>query len=161
MAPEFRIGQGIDVHRLVAGRDFVLGGVTIPHESGLDGHSDADVLLHAITDDILGAAGEGDIGSWFPDTDPQWKGASSMLLLEKVWDSLSKQRWQVVNVDATVIAQAPKISPYVPEMKNNIAKILGISEKACGIKATTSERLGYEGRKEGVTAHAVVLLTKN
>ncbi len=157
---ELRIGQGIDVHRFAPGRELILGGVAIPHESGLDGHSDADVLLHAITDAILGAAGKGDIGNWFPDTDNRWKGASSLMLLDTVWKQLREEGWTVVNIDSTVVAEAPKLSPFVSKMKENIARVLSINEHDCGIKATTSERLGYEGRREGITAYAVALLKK-
>lgn len=155
-----RIGQGIDVHRFAQGRDLIIGGIKIPYELGLEGHSDADVLLHALTDAILGAAGEGDIGTWFPDTDSQWKGASSIMLLERVWANLKEKGWRVINVDSTIIAQAPKLAPYISSMKEIIARVLEIEASACGIKATTSERLGYEGRKEGITAHAIALLCR-
>ena len=156
----FRVGFGIDVHRLVPNRDLVIGGVKIPHELGLEGHSDADVLLHALTDGILGALGKGDIGTWFPNTDERWRGAASTVLLEHVWISVKQEGWQVVNVDSAIVAEAPKLAPYIPEMKRVISQILGIEADRCGIKATTSERLGYEGRCEGITAYATVLLAK-
>jgi 2-C-methyl-D-erythritol 2,4-cyclodiphosphate synthase len=155
-----RVGFGIDVHRLSAGRDLIIGGVKIAHEKGLDGHSDADVLLHAITDAILGAAGRGDIGEWFPNTDERWRGAESTKLLNHVWQVLSAEGWQLINIDSTLVAQAPKLSPHTSQMKQNIAATLGITADRIGIKATTSEELGYEGRKEGITAYATVLLNK-
>lgn len=160
MASSLRIGYGIDVHRLVEGRPLVIGGVTIPHDLGLDGHSDADVLLHAVTDAILGAAGRGDIGAWFPDTDQRWKGACSVMLLETVWKELQGAGWQVVNLDCTVVAQAPRMAPHFEKMRENLTRVLGIAADCCNLKATTSERLGYEGRKEGITAYATVLLER-
>lgn len=160
MTPSLRIGFGIDVHRLVDGRPLIIGGVTIPHTQGLDGHSDADVLLHAITDAILGALGRGDIGCWFPDTDETWRGASSVMLLETVWKKISSEGWRVINLDTTVVAQGPKLAPYFDLMRGVIGTALGIASDCCSIKATTSERLGYEGRKEGITAYATVLLSK-
>jgi 2-C-methyl-D-erythritol 2,4-cyclodiphosphate synthase len=160
MNTPFRIGHGIDVHRLVEGRKLIIGGVEIPFERGLDGHSDADVLLHAIADAILGAIGERDIGSWFPNTDPQWRGASSLVLLAEVWRVASERGWTMGNVDATVIAEAPKLAPHVALMKERIAATLAIEVSQIGIKATTSEGLGYQGRAEGISADAVVLLFK-
>ena len=153
-----RIGNGIDVHALVPGRKLVLGGVTIPHERGLEGHSDADVLLHAIADAILGALAQGDIGSHFPDTDPRWKGADSRVLLRQVAERAHAQGFAVENLDATVIAQAPKLAPHVPTMRANIAADLNCELAQVSIKATTTERLGFAGRGEGIAALATVLL---
>ena len=157
---ELRIGQGIDIHPFAVGRPLVLGGVKIPHESGLAGHSDADALLHALIDALLGAAGLADIGALFPDSDIQWKGADSAVLLRKAWAEVSKLGWRVVNVDATVLAEAPKLAPHREAMKKVITDILGIELSCCGIKATTSEKLGFVGRKEGVLASCVVLLQR-
>ena len=154
-----RIGQGFDVHALVPGRKLIIGGVDIPYEKGLDGHSDADVLLHAITDALLGAAGLGDIGRHFPDTDPAYKGADSLQLLQQAMNLLSERRWQVSNLDATIIAQAPRMAPHTPAMKKNIARVLGVQEDLVNIKAKTTERLGFTGRGEGIAAEAVVLIT--
>ena len=153
-----RVGQGIDVHELVPGRKLILGGVDIPSEVGLLGHSDADVLLHAIIDALLGAAGLGDIGQQFPNTDKSWKDASSLDLLARVWDKLKAKGWRVINIDSSVLLEAPKIGKFIPEMKINIAKVLEISVDSIGIKATTSEGLGYVGRKEGALAQAVALI---
>ena len=153
-----RIGNGIDVHALVAGRRLVLGGVTIPYERGLEGHSDADVLLHAIADAILGALALGDLGTHFPDTDARWKGADSRALLRQVAALAAEQRYAVENLDATVIAQAPKLAPHVPAMRANIAADLGCAVEQVSIKATTTERLGFAGRGEGIAALATVLL---
>lgn len=153
-----RIGQGYDVHRLTEGRKLVLGGVTIPYERGLLGHSDADVLIHAIIDALTGASGIGDIGVLFPDSDPAYAGISSVRLLEQVATQLRSTTWQLVNVDATVIAQAPKLSPYKLEMQNNIAHALGVSPCRVNIKATTEEGLGFTGRGEGIAAQAIALL---
>lgn len=155
-----RIGQGYDVHPLVVGRALILGGVRIPHTKGLQGHSDADALIHAICDACLGAAGLGDIGHHFPDTDPQYKNIDSRVLLRHVQKTLSDQQWRVENIDATIIAQAPKLAPYVDAMKTNIAEDLKISVQQVNLKATTTERLGFEGREEGIAAQAIVLLTK-
>jgi 2-C-methyl-D-erythritol 2,4-cyclodiphosphate synthase len=155
-----RVGQGLDVHPLVAGRDLILGGVTIPYEKGLQGHSDADALIHAVCDACLGAAGLGDIGKHFPDTDPQYKNIDSRVLLRQVRAALYEQSWRVVNVDATVIAQAPRLASYVPAMAANIAADLGIDVGYVNIKATTTEHLGFIGRGEGIAAQAVVLLTR-
>jgi 2-C-methyl-D-erythritol 2,4-cyclodiphosphate synthase len=153
-----RVGQGIDVHELVPGRKLILGGVDIPSEVGLLGHSDADVLLHAIIDALLGAAGLGDIGQQFPNTDKSWKDASSLDLLARVWDKLKAKGWRVINIDSSVLLEAPKIGKFIPDMKVNIAKVLEISVDSIGIKATTSEGLGYVGRKEGALAQAVALI---
>jgi 2-C-methyl-D-erythritol 2,4-cyclodiphosphate synthase len=153
-----RIGNGFDVHALVPGRKLVLGGVTIPYERGLDGHSDADVLLHAIADAILGALALGDIGKHFPDTDPRWKGADSRVLLRHVASLVTAQRFAVENLDATVIAQVPKLAPHVPGMRTNIAADLGCTVEQVSVKATTTERLGFAGRGEGIAALATVLL---
>ena len=153
-----RIGIGYDVHPLVAGYPCVLGGVEIPYEKGLKGHSDADVLLHAICDALLGAAGEGDIGFHFPDSDPRWKGVSSLKFLKEVARLLSEQGRSVVNVDAIIIAEEPKIFPYIKEMKANISRCLLIGEDQVNIKATTNERIGFIGRGEGIAAQAVALI---
>ena len=153
-----RIGQGIDVHPLVPGRKLVIGGVDIPNEKGLDGHSDADVLLHAVCDALLGAACLGDIGRHFPDTDSRYKGADSRTLLREVSRLVQEAGYRIVNIDATIIAQAPKMAPHIPAMANNIAGDLGLSRGQVNIKATTTEGLGYTGRGEGIAAEAVVLL---
>jgi len=155
-----RIGQGFDAHALKAGRKLVLGGVTIPHDKGLDGHSDADVLLHAICDACLGAAGLGDIGHHFPETDQQYKDIDSRILLRRVQASIRETGWQVGNIDATIIAQAPRLAPHVPAMQENIAHDLQIPVDQINIKATTTERLGFVGREEGIAASVVVLLVK-
>lgn len=155
-----RVGQGFDVHALVSGRKLVLGGVHIPHPMGLAGHSDADVLLHAICDACLGAAGLGDIGHHFPDSDQQYKDIDSRVLLRKVQTSIGETGWQVANVDATVIAQTPRLTPYLPAMQENIAQDLKIPVGQINVKATTTERLGFAGREEGIAASAVVLLLK-
>jgi 2-C-methyl-D-erythritol 2,4-cyclodiphosphate synthase len=154
-----RVGQGFDVHALVAGRALILGGVRIPHSKGLQGHSDADALIHAICDACLGAAGLGDIGHHFSDTDNQYKDIDSRVLLRRVHATLTERGWKIINVDATVIAQAPKLAPHIPAMKANIASDLKISAEQVNIKATTTERLGFIGREEGIAAQAVVLLT--
>lgn len=153
-----RIGNGYDVHRLTEGRDLILGGVKIPYEKGLLGHSDADVLLHAIMDALLGAAGLGDIGRHFPDTDLEYKGISSLMLLERVGKLLQEKVFFIGNIDATIIAQKPKLAPYLEEMKKNIAEVLHITEDQVNIKATTEEGLGFTGALEGISAQAVVLL---
>lgn len=158
--PPFRIGQGFDIHALVPGRDLVIGGVRIPYPLGLLGHSDADVLLHAITDAILGAAGLGDIGQWFPDTDPAHAGADSAVLLARAMQSARDAGWRVGNVDATILAQAPKMAPHLPAMKQQIARALGCSPESVNLKAKTAERLGFIGRQEGIAAEAVALLWK-
>jgi len=153
-----RIGQGFDVHALVAGRRLIVGGVDIPYEKGLAGHSDADVLIHAICDALLGAAGLGDIGAHFPDSDARYKDIDSRKLLYEVRQLLRNRGWHVVNVDATIIAQAPKMAPHIPAMRANLASDLGIAPDAVNIKAKTAERLGFIGRGEGIAAEAVVLL---
>ncbi len=153
-----RIGFGYDVHRLVEGRKLVIGGVEIPHEKGLAGHSDADVLLHAICDGLLGAMGEGDIGKHFPDTDPQFRGISSLKLLRRVTAILAERNLWVGNLDTMVIAEQPRIMPYIPSMKARIAEAMQIAEEKVNIKATTSEGLGFVGEGEGIAAYAVVLL---
>ncbi len=154
-----RIGMGYDVHRLVEGRELIMGGVKIPYEKGLLGHSDADVLLHAISDALLGAAALGDIGKHFPDTDPAYKGISSLLLLEKVGDLLEEKGYLIENIDATIIAQAPKMRPYIDTMRENIAGALHISPEQVNVKATTEEGLGFTGSGEGISSQAICLLT--
>lgn len=156
-----RIGHGYDVHPLVNGRDLILGGVKIPHSKGLQGHSDADVLIHAICDACLGAAGLGDIGRHFPDTDAQYKNIDSRKLLRKVKETLASRGWKITNVDSTIIAQAPRIAPHLPQMIQNIATDLSIATERVNIKATTTEKLGFAGREEGIAAHAIVLLENN
>jgi 2-C-methyl-D-erythritol 2,4-cyclodiphosphate synthase len=156
-----RIGQGYDVHRLVEGRPLTIGGVTIPHELGLDGHSDADVLLHAVCDALLGAVGKGDIGNHFPDTDPSYRDADSRDLLRQVCEIVSKVGYVVGNIDATVIAQRPRMAPHIAAMQSNIAHDLGIAVSQVNIKATTTETLGFEGAGQGIAASAVVLCLPN
>ena len=153
-----RIGHGYDVHRLVEDRDLILGGVKIEYEKGLLGHSDADVLLHAVSDALLGAAGLGDIGRHFPDTDPQYKGADSMVLLEIAAQKVKAAGYRISNVDVTMIAQKPKLKDYIPQMVNNIAKAVAISPNRVNVKATTEEHLGFTGNGEGMACHAVCLL---
>ncbi len=153
-----RIGHGYDVHRLVECRDLVLGGVVVPYEKGLLGHSDADVLLHAVMDALLGAAGLGDIGKLFPDTDMQYKGISSMLLLQQVGERIGQQGYRIGNIDVTMIAQKPKLRPYIPQMTENIAKALGTDISRINVKATTEEHLGFTGDGSGMACHAVCLL---
>jgi 2-C-methyl-D-erythritol 2,4-cyclodiphosphate synthase len=155
-----RIGHGYDVHAFSDNRKCIIGGVEIPYEKGLLGHSDADVLLHAISDSLLGAAALGDIGKHFPDTDPEFKGADSLVLLTKVNELLESKGYRVVNVDATVIAQAPKLAPYIFEMRENIAKALKTDVDFISVKATTEEKLGFTGRNEGISAHSVCLIEK-
>ena len=155
----FRIGQGFDVHALVPDRALIIGGVDIPHSLGLLGHSDADVLLHALTDALLGAAGLGDIGRLFPDTDPQYRGANSRILLRIAYQRVREAGWQVVNIDATIHAQAPKMGPHVPAMIANIASDLALEPQAINIKAKTNEGLGHLGRQEGIAANVIALLT--
>lgn len=150
-----RIGHGYDVHRLTEGRKLILGGVEIPFELGLLGHSDADVLLHAVSDALLGAAALGDIGRHFPDTDPKYKGADSMKLLERVVELLGEKGFIVNNIDCTVIAQKPKLAPFIVQMKSNIARVCGIESDRVNVKATTEEKLGFTGRLEGISTHAV------
>lgn len=153
-----RIGQGYDVHRLVSGRKLILGGVDIPYEKGLLGHSDADVLVHALMDALLGAAALGDIGGLFPDSDPAYEGANSLSLLRTVGEKIRAAGFSIENVDSTVLAQAPKLAPYITQMRENIASALGVSTACVSIKATTEEGLGFTGAREGIAAQAVVLL---
>ena len=153
----FRIGNGYDVHRLVEGRKLILGGVEIEHTLGLDGHSDADVLLHAICDALLGACGAGDLGHHFPDTSAAYKDISSLVLLEKVAATLKERGFKLGNLDATVVAQKPKIAPYITQMRQNIASTLGATINQVNVKATTTEKLGFAGREEGIAAYAVAL----
>ena len=153
-----RIGHGYDVHRLVEGRDLILGGVKIPYEKGLLGHSDADVLLHAVSDALLGAAGLGDIGRHFPDTDPQYKGADSLMLLREVYRKISEKGYRVGNIDVTMIAQRPKLKDYIPQMQANIAAAVETAPDRVNVKATTEEKLGFTGTGEGMSCHAVCLL---
>lgn len=160
MKSNIRIGTGFDVHRLVEGRKLILGGVEIPHHLGLDGHSDADVLLHAISDALLGALALGDIGKHFPDTDPEYKNADSRELLRKVVALISENGYGAVNIDATIVAQKPKLAPYIKDMRGNIAKDTNLDIEAVNVKATTSEGLGFEGKEQGVSAQAVVLVQK-
>lgn len=155
-----RIGNGYDVHRLVAGRKLILGGVDIPHTLGLLGHSDADVLLHALSDAILGAIGEGDIGRHFPDTDPAFKGADSIKLLQHVMALADSKGFRIGNVDTTIVAQRPKLAPFIQQMRANIARALGAEEERVNVKATTTEELGFAGRGEGIAAYAVALLER-
>ena len=156
----YRVGQGYDVHALAPGRKLILGGVHIPYHQGLLGHSDADALLHAITDAILGGAGLGDIGGMFPDTGSQWEGADSRALLRGAMAAVREAGWQVGNIDATVIAQAPRIAPHVAAMRANIAADLGIAAEAVNVKGKTNERLGFEGRGEGIAVHAMAMLVR-
>ena len=156
----FRIGHGYDVHRLVPDRDLILGGVKIPHETGLLGHSDADVLTHAVMDALLGALALGDIGKLFPDNDPAYKGADSLHLAEAVIREISSRGWKIVNIDATVLAQAPKLAPHIPQMRENLARALQTEVDAISVKATTEEKLGFTGEKLGIAAHAVCLLER-
>ena len=153
-----RIGHGYDVHRLVEGRKLILGGVEITHRLGLLGHSDADVLTHAVMDALLGAAGLWDIGHAFPDTDTAYEGISSLLLLERVMDMLKEKGYRVGNVDATVLAQRPKLAPHIPAMRENLARLMGVEPSRVNVKATTEEGLGFTGREEGMAVHAVALL---
>ena len=155
-----RIGHGYDVHRLVEGRDLILGGVKIPYEKGLLGHSDADVLLHAVSDALLGAAGLGDIGRHFPDTDPQYKGADSLELLRQVYRKISEKGYRVGNIDVTMIAQRPKLKDYIPQMQANIAAAVGTEPDRVNVKATTEEKLGFTGAGQGIAVHAVALITR-
>lgn len=159
-SPVLRVGHGFDVHRLVEGRPCIIGGVNIPHTHGLDGHSDADVLAHALADALLGAARAGDIGELFPDTDPAYKGADSLVLLAHVARVVRGMGWEIADADCTVAAQAPRLMPHRAAMRKNLAQALGLSIEAVGVKATTTERLGYVGRGEGICAWAVVLLYK-
>ena len=161
-SPKFRIGNGYDIHRLLAGRQLIIGGVILKHPDnlGLDGHSDADVLTHSIMDALLGALSLGDIGKYFPPSDEKWKDANSLFLLSEVIDLIRKEGWEINNIDSVVIAERPKIKPYLERMKKSIANTLQIDESFIGIKATTNEKLGPEGREEGISCHSVVLLEK-
>ena len=155
-----RIGHGYDVHRLTEGRPLILGGVHIPYERGLLGHSDADVLAHAVMDALLGAAALGDIGGLFPDSDERWRGADSLRLLEQVTALLAENGWEIGNVDATVLAQAPKLALYIPEMRQKLAAAMGVDASQVSVKATTEEHLGFTGAGEGMACHAVALLSR-
>ena len=155
-----RVGLGYDVHKLVEGRDLIIGGVLIPYEKGLLGHSDADVLLHAISDALLGAAALGDIGKHFPDTDPKYKGADSLKLLEHVGKLLEENLYIIENIDATIIAQRPKMAPHIPQMRENIAKVLGLEVDQVNVKATTEEGLGFTGSGEGISSQAICAIEK-
>ena len=156
-----RVGFGVDVHRLVEGRDLWIGGIMIPYEKGLDGHSDADVLIHAICDALLGAANLRDIGYQFPDTSGEFKNIDSKILLHRTNELLKEKGYRIGNIDATVAAQAPKLNPHIPTMQQTMAQVLGIDPDTLSIKATTTEKLGFEGRKEGITAYATVLINKD
>lgn len=156
---KMRIGHGYDTHRLVKGRDLVLGGVTIPYEKGLEGHSDADAVIHALCDALLGGMGLGDIGSYFPDNDPEFEGIDSRILLRQVNDLMSKNAYALINADITILAQSPKMAPHLTEMKVNLSSDLGIDTDQINIKASTTERMGFVGRGEGIVAYAVVLLS--
>ncbi len=156
----FRIGQGFDVHQLTEGRPLIIGGITIPYEKGLLGHSDADVLLHTVSDACLGAIGEGDIGKHFPDTDPNFKDADSAKLMEHVWQLVKDKGYELVNADCTIIAQKPKMAPYIEQMRARIAELLEAAPEQINVKATTTEKLGFTGRGEGVASQVVVLLKK-
>lgn len=157
---DLRVGHGYDVHRLVPGRKLILGGVELLHHHGLLGHSDADVLTHAVMDALLGAVGLGDIGKAFPDSDPAYAGISSLLLLSRVVGRLAEEKWRLVNLDATIIAQQPKLGTRLPEMVQNLAKTIGVPAAQINLKATTEEGLGFSGREEGIAAHAVCLLQR-
>ena len=156
----FRVGQGYDVHAFAEGRKLILGGIEIPHDRGLLGHSDADVLLHTITDAALGAIGEGDIGRHFPDTDPEWKDADSAKLLQYIWKMVEEKGYVLGNVDATIIAQRPKMAPYIEPIKNRIAELLHADPSQVNVKATTTGKLGFTGREEGIASLATILLIK-
>ena len=158
MEKVYRSGIGFDVHKLVEGRKCIIGGVDIPYEKGLLGHSDADVLLHAISDALLGAAGLGDIGTYFPDTDPAFKGADSLELLRKVGEEVAKAGFEIVNIDSVVICERPKVNPHKDVMKANIARVLGLEVAQVGIKGSTTEKLGFTGRGEGIEAQAVAMI---
>lgn len=158
--PQIRIGQGFDVHRFAPGRRLVLGGVEVAHSQGLEGHSDADVLTHAICDALLGAAALGDIGMHFPDTDPTYRDADSLVLLSHVVGLLARSGWRIGNIDSTLVAQAPRVAPYIEQMRGRLASACGIESGQIGIKATTSERLGFTGRGEGIAALATALIVR-
>ena len=155
---KIRVGMGYDVHQLVEGRDLWMGGIRIEHSKGLLGHSDADVLLHAISDALLGAAGLGDIGTYFPDTDPAFKGADSLELLRKVGEEVRKAGFEIVNIDSIVMCERPKVNPHKDQMKANIARVLGLDVKQIGIKGTTTEKLGFTGRGEGIASQAIAMV---
>lgn len=157
----FRVGQGFDVHKLVTGRPLIIGGITIPYEKGLLGHSDADVLLHAVTDACLGAIGEGDIGRHFPDTDIKYKDADSKILLQDAFQIVKEKGYEVVNIDCTIMAQKPKMAPHIEAIQTKIAELLETTKEQVNVKATTTEQLGFVGREEGIAALCVVLLTKS
>jgi 2-C-methyl-D-erythritol 2,4-cyclodiphosphate synthase len=157
---DMRVGFGYDAHRLVSGRLLILGGVEIPHHLGLSGHSDADVLTHAIGDALLGAVGAGDLGMHFPDTDAAFKGISSLILLERIMAVVRERGWRTVNVDAAIVAQAPRLAPHIPRMIDRLSPILGLPPGDVNIKATTTEKMGFPGREEGIAAYAVVLVEK-
>ena len=161
--PQLRIGNGYDMHRLVPGRPLILGGIKLDHPEGLglDGHSDADVLTHAIMDAILGALSLGDIGKYFPPEDPKWKNSDSLILLEQVKELINQKGWQIQNIDSVIVAERPKLKPYISLMKKKISRIIGVKVDDVGVKATTNEKLGAEGREEGICCHAVVLMKKN
>jgi len=161
--PSFRIGNGYDIHRLTEGRELIIGGVKLTHPKGLglDGHSDADVLIHAIMDAMLGALALGDIGKYFPPSDEKWRNASSLFLLSKVVNLVNDQGWSIINIDNVIIAEKPKILPYVDFMKENISEVTDLNKDSVSIKATTNENLGPEGREEGISCHSVALLMKN
>lgn len=156
----FRVGQGFDVHEFAEGRPLIIGGIEVPSDKGLLGHSDADVLVHTVTDAALGAIGEGDIGHHFPDTDPEWEGADSAKLLSFIWDKVEAKGYTLGNVDCTIMAQAPKMAPYIEQMRNRIAELLHAEPSQVNVKATTTEKLGFVGRKEGIAAMATILLIK-
>ena len=157
---KLRVGTGFDVHPLTTGRKLVLGAVEIPHEKGLDGHSDADALLHAVTDAVLGALGWDDIGTFFPNTDPKWKGAPSSTFLAQIWEKAEREGWSLVNCDTVILAEAPKMKPHIPQMREKLAQLFNAEAGQIGVKATTMEKLGFVGREEGIAAQAVVLLQK-
>ena len=161
-SPTFRIGNGYDIHRLVVGRKLIIGGVVLKHPGnlGLDGHSDADVLIHSIMDALLGALSLGDIGKYFPPSDEKWKDANSLSLLSEVVELIRNEGWEVNNIDSVIVAERPKLKPYLERMKKNISNTLGIDDSLIGIKATTNEKLGPEGREEGISCHSVALLEK-
>ena len=154
----YRVGMGYDVHPLVENRPLILGGITIPHHHGLAGHSDADCLVHAICDALLGAVAAGDLGQHFPDTDPQYMGIASLALLQRVTEMVARKGWKITNIDATIVAQAPRLTPYRPQMEARIAAAVGVEHERVNVKATTTEGLGFTGREEGIAAYAVVLV---
>lgn len=157
---ELRVGQGSDTHRLVSGRALVIGGVSIPFDRGADAHSDGDVLLHAATDAILGALSLGDIGGWFPNTDPRWRGVSSSTFVTTVLEKATAMGWRVVNIDSTIIAEAPKLAPFIAQIRESVSAMLSIPVECCSVKANTAEKMGALGRGEGIQASCIVLLSK-